>query len=202
MFCIECGKPAESGYICAECLSKKTALKLKSFGIVMCPRCPDGESKAQDEIKETIGKSLKGIKNVKSFEVQTNLKGPVISTVTAAIAMTGGKTRKETKAIRISIRKRLCENCSRLSGNYHEAVLQIRGMQKEEILELVKQMVAPQYLARIDVKKEGYDARIVRKSEAIRIATTLGKEYKVISSFKLAGEKDGKMLYRSVYSIR
>src|SRR3989344_1585599 len=143
MFCIECGKPAESGYICAECLSKKTA-----------------------------------------------------------IAMTGGKTRKETKAIRISIRKRLCENCSRLSGNYHEAVLQIRGMQKEEILELVKQMVAPQYLARIDVKKEGYDARIVRKSEAIRIATTLGKEYKVISSFKLAGEKDGKMLYRSVYSIR
>ncbi|MBI4019593.1 MAG: hypothetical protein HY364_05060 [Candidatus Aenigmarchaeota archaeon] len=202
MFCIECGKNAESGYICVECLSKKSALRLKSFEIIMCPRCPDGEEKAQNHIKERIDKSLENIKNVKSFKVETNLKGPVTATVTATIALTGGKTRKELKTIRISVRKRLCENCSRLSGNYHEAVLQIRGSQKEEILELVKQMVAPQYLARIDTKKEGYDARIVRKSEAIRVATSLGKEFKVISSFKLAGEKDGKMLYRSVYSIR
>ena len=203
MFCVECGKPAESGHVCIECLSKKSTLFLKSFEVIMCPRCPDGEADVRSDIKEKIRKSLESQKGVKSFDVDAKLDGPVSATVTAEMILPGSrKTKEETKTVRIVVRKRLCENCSRVSGNYHEAVLQIRGSRKEEILEIVRSMVAPEYLARIDAKKEGYDARIVQKSEAIRVATELRKKFLVVSSFKLAGQKDGRSLYRSVYAIR
>ena len=82
--------------------------------------------------------------------------------------------------------------------NYYEAVLQIRGADKEKILEKIKKSNVLFYIRNVD---KGYDVRLVKKHDAVKLTQNL-EHCEVKRTFKLVGAKDGKNIYRVYYSVR
>ncbi|MBI4162470.1 MAG: hypothetical protein HY513_02210, partial [Candidatus Aenigmarchaeota archaeon] len=109
--------------------------------------------------------------------------------------------KKETKKIFISITDRMCQECIKLRGNYYEAVIQVRGEKKEKILRILMEHMKGK-ITSIETLKEGYDVKIIDKKIASSVSQGLQKKYEVKRSFKLAGKKKGKELYRNYYAIR
>ena len=93
-----------------------------------------------------------------------------------------------------------CEDCIKISGNYHEAVIQVRGAAAEKIMKSVK--CPDNMLVRVESVKGGYDIRITDKKKANEIAQLLRQKFTVKMSYKLVGEKKGIKLYRNYYAVR
>ena len=101
----------------------------------------------------------------------------------------------ERKSASLKIKKRMCDVCTKISGNYHEAVFQIRGSNAEKIIKKLQSMRAGTASGR-------HDINFINKKEAAWLAKSLEKEFIVKRSFKQVGEKKGRKLYRNYYSIR
>lgn len=105
--------------------------------------------------------------------------------------------------------KEVCPSCSRKAGGYYEAVLQLRGKGVEEVLEkiefLVSQAKGPMdFITKIERRKEGIDVYLGSRKLASRLISELSKDFKfkVRSSIKLHGVKNGKRVYRITYALR
>ena len=200
MFCIKCGKQAEMEYLCKKCfLIDKELFEINDFEMIVCTLCGDDSKKA---IEKEFKPHFKPNGKIKTLKTEIKIKGGGAEMTIFAKGSIQGITKESNKRIEIRVKKRQCENCSRISGNYHEAVIQIRGEQKEEILKKVNKTLPENVLSKFEIKKEGYDLRFTKKGEALKATNLLKKSYKIISSFTLAGEKNGKKLYRNVYSVR
>lgn len=102
----------------------------------------------------------------------------------------------------IGFRKNMCDDCVKLSGNYHEAVVQIRGDEKDRIYDKMVKLSRKSLIAGIDNLKEGYNIRYVYKRDAVRIISFLRKKFDIKDTYKLVGEKKGAKLYRNFYMVK
>ncbi|SRR3989344_5115791 len=198
MFCIKCGEPATIGYLCKACFAEgKSLLSIKDFTINACPRCTA-------DMEESVRKAVLE-KATKTKVISMHLK-MVGSTATVTLEAEGrlanGIKKREIKELHVRVKERLCDRCSQISGNYHEGVIQARGPDREKIMEKARAALPSRAITGIIRREEGYDMRIVKKGDARKVAKALSSKYDVIGSFKLAGEKKGKKLYRTVYAIR
>ena len=109
-------------------------------------------------------------------------------------------SKTETKKITITLKKHKCENCSKVSGSYYEAVIQTRGRNAAKILKRIDE--SSKDILKIKKVENGYDIFYMNKKAAKKTASNLKKTFSIKESFKFITTKDGKRLYRNYYSLR
>ncbi len=199
MFCVKCGKEANVDNFCEEhFLERQNLFNIKDFTLIYCDLCKI----KQEEIKETIISKIKTEYEIKDASVTMKIVGNKVHAKIECEGVIEGLVKKQEKKVLVIMRKKMCDAHVKLSGGYYEAMIQARGDDKLKILDKVQKMIPHKGIADIIELKEGYNIKIVRKSNASFAAKELRKHYKVIQSYKLVGSKKGQMLYRNYYAIR
>ena len=110
----------------------------------------------------------------------------------------------------------VCNRCSRQSGNYYEAIIQLRGGKRrltDEELEFSMALINKRigestaenaFITSMGAVHKGLDYSMGDKSVAKEIAKELQNHFGAHfhESYSLAGRKDGKEIYRSTYLVR
>ncbi len=121
---------------------------------------------------------------------------------TASFLLRKGAGRVERK-IPLDIRRTICPQCSRISGGYFEAIIQLRGdrAKGEKLAEtLLKRLEKKTFVTKTEEKDEGLDLYIGNSKAVVALMGELG--LKVLITKKLVGRDEGKRLYRTTFLIR
>lgn len=222
-FCPRCGKDTEKTIegLCLECFKeRKGFVELpENIEIIRCKNCDRfrgrgdwKKNKPEDEIKGRI-ESL--------IEVKGRLEDLAISFERRGVDEWGVKVDVEgsldeegwhdERGTRVEIKNKTCKRCSRASGGYYEAVLQIRGDEDgvEEALDISEEVLVNEsdemgFVSDVKKVKNGYDIYLGSGSTAKRIVREISSRLpaKRKDSKTLAGERDGQKIYRSTYLVR
>ncbi|MFH0836834.1 MAG: NMD3-related protein [Candidatus Aenigmatarchaeota archaeon] len=204
--CILCGAAAEKGNFCKQCILLKNKLfEIKDFRIIMC-RNGDNYYLAKWKeftnenamLKDAIAYEMKG--NVDNFFISFRPFKCGFKVKIRGVGKIQGFKKEEETEIEVSIKRKMCEDCIKVSGRYHEAKMQIRGDMTEYILGKVMKLIPK--TAWVEDNKHGYDLFFLTKGEAAQIAKYLRARHDVIKSFKVVGNKKGTLLMRDVYSVK
>lgn len=232
MFCVECGREEELiGSICKECYSKKHAIASlpDHVDLTLCAHCSSMETlkgwkdvgSMREAVDDAIRAALVLLKDAKVTDMKAeltqkderNLQAEVSLLVTA-----GGAEFERRMSTIVRIKRGSCKECSKKQGNYYEAILQVRGPERnlpeqteEEVQKLVKERVASMrrtsrevFVSKVERVKGGLDFFFSTIPAARGIARELENnmcaEYKESSS--LWGRRDGKDIYRMTYMVR
>lgn len=215
MFCIKCGKKAVKGNFCKECfLERNSLVKLKNK-VVRARVCECGRytvkeewKKPKDMIEEITEQNIEVQKNTEIIKknIETKEFGNRIYVYLTVKGKIEDISKTEEHEFEIILKKNKCLLCSRKSGNYHEAVLQLRGVPLKEIKKVFGKR-DEEYITKIrEVKNNktvNYDILLVDKKVAEKIARALRSfGYDIKTTFKLVSQKKGKKLYRKFYAVR
>ncbi|MEW6329182.1 MAG: NMD3-related protein [Candidatus Micrarchaeota archaeon] len=206
--CPSCGARSSSknfvGAFCVDCASKKIDISLPpKFEFQKCKRCGkvnlgEWRDAGESELAHKILKSAKG-----SFE---NARAEFTADGLCALTFIVKKNSsfiEVKRAVPIEFLPAICTDCTRASGGYYEAIVQIRG--ERERVEKFKQkflrdVARDTFISKIEEMKEGADLYVGSKEAVAEILHSYGK--KATRSDKLFGLKDGKRLYRTTYCVR
>lgn len=119
----------------------------------------------------------------------------------------------ETKKMELVVKSSSCDICSRISGGYYEAILQLRGPEdkikrlEQYIIKKISKLLKEDrfsFITKIDRKKEGVDLYIGSKPAANKIIAGAKKIYKLTTnkSHKLCGVKEGRKVYKTTILLR
>ena len=114
-----------------------------------------------------------------------------------------GNLLKIEKPIQIIYNKKICDECSKITGGYFEAIVQLRGDPKrvesnsKKIAELLNKR---SFVSKIENLKEGIDIYCGETEQAFQVLSILKLKYK--SSKKLHTAKQGKRRYRTSFVVR
>jgi nonsense-mediated mRNA decay protein 3 len=205
-FCFVCGKKTEKlieGY-CEDCYNNSFNLiqTPKEITILLCSKCK--------KIKQKNDWNDIGIEDLVKNNIKVlgdNVKIEVIGNkIFASGSLKNSKKFKEEETHEINIKtvKVLCPECSRRLGGYYEAIMQLRGNVSEEVLNFIDKEIKEKSFYRIDHVKGGFILYIGNKNIANQIADKIKRIYnlEVKKSFKLYTKKEGKDVYKSVFSVK
>ena len=232
MFCVECGREDELiGSVCKECFSKKHAIVSlpDHVDLTLCAHCSSMETpkgwkdvgSMREAVEAAIRASLVLLKDAKVSDLrielsqkdERNLQADVNLQVTAS----GAEFERHLSTI-VRIKRGSCKECSKKQGRYYEAILQVRGPERnlpeqteEEVQRMVNERVASMrktsrevFVSKVERVKGGLDFYFSTIPAARGIARELENamcaEYKESSS--LWGRRDGKDIYRMTYMVR
>ena len=199
MFCIKCGGPATVGNFCSEhFLEAQKLFEIKDFSYIYCNQCGIDEK----DLRGKISRSIKTSHKITREKISLRTLGNRVYATIEAEGVIKGLKKTETHKSLVMLRQKMCEMHVRLSGGYYEAMIQIRGPQKDSILKKVKQVVPEKAISSIEEIKEGYDVKIMRKPNAAAAAKALRERFSVKESYKVGGSKKGQMVYRNYYAVR
>ena len=202
MFCVECGRDSKD-VLCNKCQRKRELFRIKDFSLNECNNCGSyqyngwGEN-LQKKIEEAIRKNMETNNTIKDIHIYFRKAGSRISVTVEAGGHIGNARKEEKKVLYVNLKTRKCDDCIKKLGGYYEAVVQIRGDNKEKIMERILNITKDYEIEQI---KEGYNIKITKKAYAKKIANRL-KDLDIKRSFKLVGRKEGKDLCRDYYCIR
>lgn len=115
-----------------------------------------------------------------------------------------GKILKISKPVNVQFIKTICRDCSRISGGYYEAIIQLRGSgpRVNRLARTIEMQISRNtFISKVEEKKEGIDIYIGSTTAALAVIKELG--YRHIISKKLVGvNKEGRRQYRTTFSIR
>jgi nonsense-mediated mRNA decay protein 3 len=234
-FCVVCGRtdvPLEEG-LCVDCYARAHSLvSAKRHAVVeLCPTC--GARKVGQHWERRGSSSLLnaddltpflqplpevGIRRVRWEETGEN---PLVRQADADVDLRfRGTERHAHVAFEVKIRHQTCPECSRRSGHYFTAILQLRGpderlkgnprpmrLRLAEEWDRIVPEARPEWreaLSWREERPEGWDIyltdTIAARAFAKLVKDRLGA--KVKESPTLYGRKDGRDLYRVTFSIR
>lgn len=224
-FCPKCGSekgPFIFGF-CKKCYledhkvlevpQKLLLKKCKSCGAILVNRKWVQEN--SESLKEFIAKHIKvlEIKNASlSIDVEHHEKhADVLLVVSGTI---DGKKVEAEYNCRICYEFKQCDSCTKRSGSYHEAVMQIRfseknGNKANNVLAFIENLNLEKNgsggILKTTKVKNGFDMQIISKRTAKLIARALAKKFdaSIKVSTTLAGiTKDGKEKLRYTYLVK
>lgn len=227
MFCVECGSEEKLyGPLCKKCLLSKGLMTPPEYvSVHVCPSCMkvlDGptwrEMPHEDVAASLLEKATRIHTQVKHLRWDVPNFPPekgehrVACTAFASIA---GEELAQDYEVGIRIRYEKCQSCSRQSGDYYEAIIQLRieglGIKEVEVElaeenALVLKMVDENsdenaFITKYSPVKGGMDYYIGSAALARTIANKFRNRYgaSINEAPSLVGMKDGNDLYR--YSI-
>ncbi|HVN65768.1 MAG TPA: 60S ribosomal export protein NMD3 [Methanomicrobiales archaeon] len=229
--CPLCGEPSE-GDLCGRCRAGRTRWMEVSprAECITCPTCGSRKAGAawqdspvpRDELaRELAIRAVRLAPEVRETEFRVDLweKSPnrTIATVRVRAKLFGIHVEDEAR-VEILWRGETCDRCSRISGGYFEGVVQVRAdgraisPREREVAARIASEVEERLLergARLSfisrmTEEEGLDIIVGENAMGEEIARevtgALGGRYTVHT--KLAGEKDGRRVYRITYSVR
>lgn len=107
-------------------------------------------------------------------------------------------------AFPIDITVNICPDCSRMSGGYFEAIIQLRGDNLERLRQyadsLQKRIKEKTFVTKVEEKKEGIDLYIGNSKVVLKDLND--RNIPCVISRKLFGKKEAKLIYRTTFLIR
>ncbi|MCX8194777.1 MAG: 60S ribosomal export protein NMD3 [Candidatus Micrarchaeota archaeon] len=197
-YCPLCGEPEGKkrflGELCLDC-AKSRIPPFPQLKITRCKRCGFLVDKARKRKEASLGEEvlrlLKLQRKGASFDEE---KGEV------EYELAGEKIRLPVK---VSLSEAACNVCSRAASQYFEAIIQLRGngrkAQKMAGL-LAARIERKSFVPKIERLKEGIDIYCGSRSEAIAALNSFGLGF--VRTEKLAGQREGRRLYRTTLLVR
>jgi len=215
-FCFVCGKSTDKlieGY-CEECRGEKENLieMPKKFELTVCSRCNRVKFNNRwhdSSVEDVLNKKIKTKGRITKFEIERD--GKFYYAIVKGYPEGSTKLREEKERIPVHINKIVCSQCIRKWGGYYEAIVQIRGKYTRPMLDLVEEIVERSkgkdekaFISKISRVKGGFDYYLGSKKIAMKIASEMKKEYdaEIKKSYELVTQKEGKDVYRNIYSVR
>jgi nonsense-mediated mRNA decay protein 3 len=120
-----------------------------------------------------------------------------------AVFVMSGSGAKIERPIPLDLKKTICQQCSRMSGGYYQAIIQLRGdplrvLGKGEML--VKRLENRTFISKSEETDGGLDIYVGDSKAVVAVVTALG--LKTFITKKLVGRDQGKRLYRTTFLIR
>jgi nonsense-mediated mRNA decay protein 3 len=230
MKCIVCGKnPPALGGLCAACLGeRKKFVEVPPFcELTVCAHCGSvfkgrrwensrGETaELEDAARRALSVSKEeGVQVISKITVKPVNEHNVDAEISSTIKV--GKSRlTQSGRTRIRIRRAVCERCSKMHGKYYEAILQVRAQWRDlttDEIDLVRSRVGAlvqkadrdDYVRNEEQVDGGLDFQLGKLMRGKTMARTLAQELggKVTESSKLAGNKEGRELFRVTFLLR
>jgi nonsense-mediated mRNA decay protein 3 len=198
-YCPKCGKPdtdvAFHGELCMECT--KTGIgELPNVHVSVCAKCGAVLDRGRKNKETTVQAEATRLLKLKGTT-------PVYSQDMASVEYDtpSGRIKRD---LLVLVRKEQCVACARSNSQYFEAIIQIRAddrLKVERMADILARRVESRsFIPKIEELKEGIDIYCGSRNEAIAAlnAQKLGFQ----RTEKLAGEKNGKRLYRTTLLVR
>ncbi len=198
-YCPTCGKPDTghefSGEMCVDCAIGRLP-PLPNVHVSICQKCGSVIDKGNKRKEMTVEQEVTRLLKLKT-------EHPVYSEGFLSVEY-------DTRYGRISMpltllmEKRLCADCSRSNSQYFEAIIQVRGDDRKKVERMAERLLLrlqeKSFVPKIEELKEGIDLYCGSRNEAI--AALNSQKLGFLRTEKLAGEKDGKRLYRTTLLVR
>ncbi len=232
--CPKCGQLSNDGKICANCNSvhEYWVIVPERFFITVCPTCgaykigshwEDYTHNPVEFSREQLIHQIQFNKNVNLPEIilsnfieESSNRGTFIGSVKGTV---NKKEKEEPFRSTVTFKKEQCDRCNRISGSYYEAIIQVRGTDRQLSpfeSELVKNIAYETekelheagnrlaFIASIDIDKEGMDIIVGSQNLAQQIIQSLKNRLggRYTTHPKLVGERAGIPVYRITYSFR
>lgn len=114
-----------------------------------------------------------------------------------------GKIVRETNFL-VRVEGVSCDECHKRSGGYHEAIVQVRGEDKERVKRVAEKIAkiasSESFVSGWEEKKEGIDIQIGAKRAAKQAVAETEKPFTI--THKLIGMKEGKRVFRATLCVR
>ena len=228
MICIKCGKKeAVLNGLCESCYLEQIKLTFPDIiRVENCPKCNAVKvknrwyySNEQEHIKHLVRDSITStdasiITDINSINYDLKTKNGYID-IDYTFSRPGISAISGKERIPMAVLKQSCPQCNKLTGNYYEAVIQIRSFRENfDLLEALKyaeksfsafsSMERASFISKIEKKREGYDMYLGNNSDAKKLVRMIQFRYPAVLkvSKTLAGRKNGEDFYRYTYSIR
>ncbi|MEA3343349.1 MAG: NMD3-related protein [archaeon] len=220
-FCPRCAKETDELLegVCADCYveTKKFVEAPQIVSVLVCACGRSNEKKKwvqnasiEEMVERVILSNLKKDKDTAvriEYEPFTICGKTRVPVTVVAERQVGGKRVAKSVGVELMIIPHTCDVCSRVSGGYYEAILQIRGpkYRQEQMLALVKRMVARygetdkySFITQILACKDGVDVYLGSSKVAQKIRQETKRIYNVASkvTHSVCGMRDGKALKR------
>ncbi len=232
MYCINCGSECKLyEHLCGPCYIKKTKFfKLREVvKITLCSQCSAREkanhweeySSDKEAIDKAVIENIVIYNGIRSPNFKLELQPIRTNNLRATVSIEARYDDLKINAELISevrLKYSTCARCSRVLGNYFEAIIQLRGADRkldENELNLARTIVEsvlttldhPEpnaFLSKVEYLHGGIDFYIGSSTIAKQISRDLSKKFagKIKESSSLMGRKDGSDVYRFTYSIR
>lgn len=224
-FCPSCGREPEELFngLCRRCFAGKAKL-LEVPDKIEIAYCPCGRINAGKRwghyktvgaaVKEAVlsrSRALSGAKLSAEFRAPRALEKARISVTVRAEADIRGKTVSESKEVFAFLTQKPCEACAKRRAGYYEAIIQVRGNRKAELLACLRselESLFPDdesaYISKIEESKGGFDVYVGGKAPSRKAAEKAKKIYNADTkkSYKIIGRKGGKSLSRETILLR
>lgn len=210
MRCVSCGRrEAVADYICKDCYLKKHEPKLpREIAVTQCAGCDrwKGRGAWTDDALAACRSALGFKSNL--FEISELRLDEDILTI-ALRSMVKDVPIDIERDVKVRTNHATCPGCSRSSGGYYEATIQVRGERVLnavfEIRSIIEQSKAPNaFVTKEEEVRGGIDLQVgswkVAEHVAREMASRYGAEFK--SSRKLHTRKNNKDVYRMSYLVR
>lgn len=205
LVCPRCGKNNDKNdfieAFCPNCYTFNLKIPESQIRIEKCKRCEktrirgEWQRISKKKIEEYIESKCKG--EFKDVEYDMD-SGKLVFT----IEKSGKKIKKEIE-FHVDFSTTICPDCSRMSGGYFEAIIQLRGnkktIEKQKKL-LVNAISRKTFVAKEEEKHGGDDIYVGDSKIVLNLLQELG--LKPIITRKLVGVSEGKRLYRTTFMLR
>lgn len=197
-YCPICGKSDQHvpfhGEFCMDC-AKERVRELPSAKVFFCPKCHSlldrGRKKKGTTLSEEVIRLLKLKRSNAEFDEKTN-----------DIEYDTPQGRIKQK-ITLLTDKNQCVDCDRSGSQYFEAIVQLRGDERkiEKMTGMIVNKIEQKsFVPKIEELKEGIDIYCGSRNEAIATLNSFALGF--LRTEKLAGQREGKRLYRTTLLVR
>lgn len=233
-FCPKCGKPSDTAGLCRDCRIGNTPWFTCEARVsnIQCPSCgarkqvntwTDNTLEKEDLAPALARSAVRFHADVKKPEIEVvSIDTMTVNRSRASLVVRGTLYKKPVEGactVEIIWNKEQCDRCNRISGSYHEGVVQVRaegripGTFEIQMASSIAQQVEDNlqaggerlsFISDMNEIHDGLDIIIGSQHIGLLIAQAivaqLGGRY--TTHPKLVGEKNGRQLFRITYSVR
>lgn len=204
--CPSCGEKDKPfvGAFCVDCFAKKPLAEITAKGLELqiCPKCGRvKEGSAWKEFSEEIVEELveRKAKSQYPFKLAISFnqaKGYLASKADFVFTVEGTPV-KQTRYFEIPLVKDLCIDCSRQSGGYKEAIVQIRGYEErraQRIVRILEEKLEGKTFWKTEFKKNG-GVDLITGGKNVTLDAVRSLRLPFSMTHKLAGVRQGKKIF-------
>lgn len=201
--CPKCGinssKRKFIGNFCADCYSSMVKLDVpREISIPRCRMC--GKIRTREWVRE----SGKAISDFILSKVKGGYSGARAETETNPPRITfvvekDGSFIELQRAFSLEFPGAMCQDCSRKTGGYFEATIQLRG-EPGKVERALRRLEKKLDFSKVEELKEGIDLYSISKKKTAEALSEL--KFPFTTSNKLFGLKEGQRVYRTTFCVR
>jgi nonsense-mediated mRNA decay protein 3 len=197
-YCPVCGKSDSQatfhGELCVDCAKGRLG-PLPPVKITLCQKCGSLIDRARKKKDASFGEEVVRLLHLKGKNGQFDAKK-------SEVEYDAGYGRV-SQSVLVLEEKSICTECGRAGTQYFEAIIQLRGEGKKvsRMADMVMEKLEEKtFIPKIVELKEGLDVYVGSRNESIAALNAFGLPY--VRTEKLAGQKEGRRLYRTTLLVR